>query len=382
MHLKYSGNLKRWLTKGRAVILIIALLGLGLLVGGGTGTFAGRETDNYPAEDSEVSSRLDTSGKAVRVLLESQATTTVATPEPAAPRSARQTEVVIGLAPRPDRDRPARRLARVAAVPQALIRAEQKAILATNDADAAWHRYAATSSLTDGPMIAIVIDDSGHNVARTERLSAFQYGVLTLAFLPYVEALTVQTAIAREAGHEILLHLPMEPLNPEMDTGPNLLEVNLSPDILDERLQWHLGRLDGYVGVNNHMGSRFTADKPAMNQLMRTLRGRGLLFLDSRTTPATVGREAAAAAGVPFLRRDVFLDNEASQVHVTAQLAKTEEIARRQGYAIAIGHAHSWTISAIEAWARGARERGFDLVPLTAIKKFQQQKIARMPDPE
>ena len=171
----------------------------------------------------------------------------------------------------------------------------------------------------------------------------------------------------------------MEPLNPEVDTGPNVLDIDLPQAELDERLLWNLARLDGYVGINNHMGSRFTADRPAMAHLMNALHERGLLFLDSRTTNATVGRETASAANVPFLQRDVFLDNEPTEAHVAQQLAETEAVARKQGYAIAIGHPHEWTISALEAWAAGARKRGFVLVPLTAVKKYQQQDVAQGP---
>lgn len=377
MFLKYSGKFKGWLTRGRAVILVIALVGLGLLAGGGAGTFASRETGARQAEASKISSEMNTSSKTEGVVSQSEVQATVATSEPVVPKSAKESKMEVALAPRPDRDRPARRLARLTAASQADNWATPKPLSVYTGDDAAWQRYAAPPPVIDGPMIAIVIDDSGHNIARTKQLSAFQDGVLTFAFLPYVEALAAQTAIARGAGHEILLHLPMEPLDPEMDTGPNVLQIDLSPDVLNERLRWNLGRLEGYVGINNHMGSRFTADHPAMTHLMRTLHDRGLLFLDSRTTAATVGRETAAAADVPFLHRDVFLDNESSEDHVTAQLAQTEEVARRQGYAIAIGHPHPWTIAALEAWAAGARERGFVLVPLTAIKKYQQQKIAK-----
>lgn len=359
------------------MILVIALVGLGLLAGGSTGTFASRETGARQAEASEVTSEMDTSSKTEEIFSQSEVQATVATSEPAVPQSTKVTKMEVALAPRPDQDRPARSLARLTAASQADNAAAPNALSLYTGDDAAWQRYAATPPVIDGPMIAIVIDDSGHNIARTKRLSAFQEGVLTLAFLPYVEALAAQTAIARAAGHEILLHLPMEPLDPEMDTGPNVLQIDLPPDALDERLRWNLGRLAGYVGINNHMGSRFTADHPAMTHLMRTLHDRGLLFLDSRTTAATVGRETAAAADVPFLHRDIFLDNESSEDHVTAQLAQTEEVARRQGYAIAIGHPHPWTIAALEAWAAGARKRGFVLVPLTAIKKYQQQKNAK-----
>jgi polysaccharide deacetylase 2 family uncharacterized protein YibQ len=225
-------------------------------------------------------------------------------------------------------------------------------------------------------MIAIVVDDSGHDIARTRRLAAFSDGILTMAFLPYVDNLPEQAAMVREAGHELLLHVPMEPLNPELDTGPNVLTIDLPTAALDERIAWNLSRFTGYVGINNHMGSRFTADRPAMAHFMQTVHDRGLLFLDSRTTTATVGQQIADAANVPYLRRDVFLDNEPSEAHVLDQLRLTEYVAKRQGYAIAIGHPHAWTIAALERWSVEARARGFTLVPLTAVLKYRQQRLA------
>ncbi len=377
MYSKYGGKLKRWLTRGRITALVIALAGGGLLVGGATGTLASRETDAGQAEAAETVKKTaplpaqdETAAAPRAAVAESKKPTPDATPKPT---------MRIALAPRPDRERPARRLAELVTPQPKQDRAPAGHAGVATDSNTAWQRFAAKAPVIDGPMIAIVIDDSGHDVADTKRLAAFRDAVLTLAFLPYVNQLDLQTQIAREGGHEILLHLPMEPLNPEVDTGPNVLDIDLPPAELDTRLKWNLSRFDGYVGINNHMGSRFTADTPAMAHLMKTLHDRGLLFLDSRTTNATVGRETAAAANVPFLERDVFLDNDSSVEHVARQLAETEEVARRQGYAIAIGHPHAGTISALESWAPGARARGFVLVPLTAIKKHQQQDVAQGP---
>lgn len=381
MYSKYGGKLKRWLTRGRIAALVIALVGLGLLVGGTTGTLASRETGTEQADAANLSAKPEptvekAAGKDDTPAPQSHAPTAkAATPSPTttAPPATR-----IALAPRPDRDRPARRLAELVKATPPNGKATSNHVTAENTG-AAWQRFAATSPVANGLMIAIVIDDAGHDIARTKRLAGFRDGVLTMAFLPYVEQLDAQTEIARAGGHEILLHLPMEPLNPEVDTGPNVLNIDLLPSELDARLHWNLARFEGYVGINNHMGSRFTADRPAMAHLMKALHDRGLLFLDSRTTSATVGRETASAADVPFLQRDVFLDNESTEAHVAAQLAETEEVARRQGYAIAIGHPHEWTISALEAWAPGARDRGFVLVPLTAVKRHQQQHVAQGP---
>jgi uncharacterized protein len=383
----FGRKIKQWFTLGRTVTLLIALVGLGLLVGGAVGTLAGRDTETVQAAsvapEAAPSKKADTAVHAAPVHAEN-------TPQPRAespprdnqaapvPLATSEPEPRIALAPVPDRDRPARRLADVlSTVPSAHSPgASSHSADNAEGGDVAWQRFAATAPVIDGPMIAIVIDDSGHDIARTRRLAAFADGVLTLAFLPYVDNLAEQTAIAREGGHEILLHLPMEPLNPELDTGPNVMTIDLPTATFDERLAWNLSRFEGYVGINNHMGSRFTADRPSMAHFMRTVHERGLLFLDSRTTTATVGQQTAEAANVPYLRRDVFLDNEPSESHVLDQLRLTEDVAKRQGYAIAIGHPHAWTIEALERWSGEARNRGFALVPLTAVLKYRQQKLA------
>jgi polysaccharide deacetylase 2 family uncharacterized protein YibQ len=136
---------------------------------------------------------------------------------------------------------------------------------------------------------------------------------------------------------------------------------------LARRIDWALSRFDGYVGINNHMGSRFTASDSGMAALFAELHRRGLLFLDSRTTVATLGDAMAARFDVPFARRNVFLDNETASAAVDVALAKVEADARRNGFAIAIGHPHDGTVAALAAWLPTLRERGFMLVPISQI---------------
>jgi polysaccharide deacetylase 2 family uncharacterized protein YibQ len=222
-----------------------------------------------------------------------------------------------------------------------------------------------------GPLLAIVIDDAGLNRRETDRAVRLPVPV-TLAYMAYADHLPEQVAGARRAGHEILLHIPMETVGDDTDTGPNALLTGLPRDELTRLMRWNLERVTGYVGVNNHMGSRFTADRPGMTALMQELSRRGLMFLDSRTAGNTVGTGVADEAGIPSLRRDVFLDNEPTVASVTAQLAEAEKVAREKGFAVAIGHPREWTLEAIEKWLPGARARGVVLVPLTTILRSRR----------
>ncbi|MEQ8192984.1 MAG: divergent polysaccharide deacetylase family protein, partial [Rhodospirillales bacterium] len=118
---------------------------------------------------------------------------------------------------------------------------------------------------------------------------------------------------------------------------------------------------------NNHMGSKFTEDRYGMTIVMKELRRRGLLFLDSRTTGKSVGAVIAHAVGVPYAERNIFLDNVNNLGEVRDRLAELEGIARRKGEAIAIGHPRDATIEALTAWLKDIKARGFVIVPITAV---------------
>jgi uncharacterized protein len=236
-----------------------------------------------------------------------------------------------------------------------------------------WRRFATPApSSSERLRVALVIDDCGLDRRRTERAIALPAAV-TLSFLSYAEDLPRQTAAARQAGHELLVHVPMQPLSAHVDMGPNGLAIDQSHDEVLRRLRWDLDRFDGYVGINNHMGSRFTADPEAMHWVLGELKARGLLFLDSRTVGNSAGEVVAAAEDVPFAARDVFLDDDQQAVAVEARLKEVEQVAKKKGTAIAIGHPHDATLAALNGWIAGLSRQGIALVPLTEIVK------ARMP---
>ena len=221
----------------------------------------------------------------------------------------------------------------------------------------------------DRPMIAVVIDDLGPGKARVDRAISLP-APLTLAFLPYAGGLPEMTRRARGRGHELLVHMPMQPDDADEDPGPNaLFGAQDFPD-LQRRIEWNLARFDGYVGVNNHMGSRFTRDPSAMGAVLAELNRRGLMFLDSRTSGRSVGGTMAQALGMPFARRDVFLDADGPASDVAANLAEVERVARRQGFAVAIGHPFEVTLDTLATWLKDLEARGFALVPVSAIAKL------------
>ncbi|TWB17281.1 hypothetical protein FBZ89_111132 [Nitrospirillum amazonense] len=242
----------------------------------------------------------------------------------------------------------------------------------TGKAGAAWRRNAVPSPQMAAPTpgaaharIVLVIDDLGVDRPRSTRAVALP-GPVTTAWLPYAHDLADQTRAARAAGHELIVHVPMEPVG-KADPGPGALTVNLGDEEIQRRLEADLASFDGYVGINNHMGSRFTADEGKLSIVLAELSRRGLMFLDSRTTPDTKGPELAARYHLPLVSRDVFLDDDQSPKAVQAMLAKVEEVARRHGTAVAIGHPHDVTLTALEHWLPTLAAKGFVLVPLTSV---------------
>lgn len=217
------------------------------------------------------------------------------------------------------------------------------------------------------PQIAIVVDDLGPDYQGSMAAITLPKEV-TLSFLPYAEKLQRLVARAKDGGHELLVHMPMEPVDmAHNDPGPDALTLNLTPEQIDLRVQAALNSFEGYVGLNNHMGSRFTADMPAMQIVMNELAKKDLIFFDSRTTPQSVGIDLATRMNMKFIGRDVFLDNEVDTDLIMAQLSSLERLARVQGHATAIGHPHAATIAALKAWIPEAQARGIELVPISAL---------------
>jgi len=258
-----------------------------------------------------------------------------------------------------------------------------------------WRRHAvAIDPPPSSPLIAIVIDDLGVDPAMARRFAAFQ-GPLTAAFLPGKPDLADQVALVRRAGHEILVHVPMEALaraeagtadHPASRAGtrrramvlavvhgaprapePDALMVGDPAAEIRRRLDRGLAAFDGYVGMNNHRGSRFTADEDGMRVVIGELKRRGLLYLDSLTTTKSVGTRLAREAGVPHAARDVFLDQHRDPKAIQARLADAEAIAHRRGAAVAIGHARPDTFDCLAAWLPEVADRGFALAPVSAI---------------
>ncbi|MBO7556038.1 MAG: divergent polysaccharide deacetylase family protein, partial [Alphaproteobacteria bacterium] len=217
------------------------------------------------------------------------------------------------------------------------------------------------------PTIAIVIDDMGINRKMTKEIGSLTYP-LTASFLPYGINLKEQIAYSIQSGHEIMLHLPMEPQIMQNYTE-DMLTTEMTDEEILQKLSQMLQKIPQAVGANNHMGSKFTENAQKMGVVMEELANKNMLFLDSKTSSKSTGLEQAKLFGTKFFARDIFIDNENSYDYIMSQLEKAEKIAHDKGCAIAIGHPKEQTYLALKDWLPELTKKGIKLVWLSQIGK-------------
>lgn len=237
------------------------------------------------------------------------------------------------------------------------------------DGRQAWQVYARPfHDLTARPRIAIVVAGLGLRQSTTGLAIDSLPPAVSLAFSPYARNLDEWAARARGAGHEILLQLPMEPLDyPNSDPGPKALLTTLDPAENAARLDWTLGRAAGYVGVMTYMGSRFTGQQGVVDPVLDTLKARGLMILDSQTTARSVIPALASVKGVPAALATRAIDASPSRDAVRDRLAELERYAQVNGTAIGVAADYPGTLGELARWAAGLEQRGLVLAPLSAL---------------
>jgi polysaccharide deacetylase 2 family uncharacterized protein YibQ len=217
----------------------------------------------------------------------------------------------------------------------------------------------------DGAAVALVIDDLGRSLEDVTRLAALDVPI-TYAVLPFESRTAEVASELRRLGVEWILHLPMEP-STGADPGPGALRRSMSPRELAGATRAALDAVPGAMGVNNHMGSSLSADRPSMDAVLREIRRRGLYFLDSRTSAESVGYRAARDLEIPAAERQVFLDPDPRAEAVRYQFRRLLAVARERGAAIAIGHPHAETLRVLEEEIPLARARGYRFVPVSYL---------------
>ena len=216
------------------------------------------------------------------------------------------------------------------------------------------------------PALALIVDDLGYDSSAARAVLALP-GRVTVAVLPELPESTPIAEAAHRRGIEVLLHLPMESLAGEDKAEKVELHTGEPPGEVNRVLDQMLATVPHAVGVNNHQGSRATADPALMAAVAAALHARGLFFVDSRTSGASVAFEAARRAGVPAAARNVFLDDDEQPAAIRRQLDRAVHLAREQGSCLAIGHPHSATLAVLADALPEVEARGIQLVSASAL---------------
>ena len=220
--------------------------------------------------------------------------------------------------------------------------------------------------------IAIMVGGLGLNQTVTTDAIAKLPAPVTLAFAPYGSDLNRIVSQAREEGHEVMLQVPMEPLDyPGNDPGPHTLTTQAKPQENIDRLHWAMSRFTGYTGLVNFLGAKLTGDEAALAPILREIGGRGLAFLDDGSSLRSRAGGVGPAAGAATARADVMLDGAPRADAIDKELNRLEGIARERGFAIGTASALPVSVDRIARWTRTLEERGILLVPVSAA--FQRR---------
>jgi len=215
--------------------------------------------------------------------------------------------------------------------------------------------------------IAIVLDDWGYNANNVRILSEIKQP-LTLAVLPNLGFSKNISRDLHQRGFEIILHLPMEPkekYNLEKDT----IKISMNREKIISVLSSDLSNIVYAKGVSNHMGSLATSDIKTMEIVFKELKRRGLYFLDSYVVPESVCQELAAKIGLPFAKRDIFLDNSSDPAYIREQINKLKEKAKLKGYAIGIGHDRKNTLQVLKEVLPKLEKEGYKFVFVSELAR-------------
>ncbi len=215
--------------------------------------------------------------------------------------------------------------------------------------------------------VAIVIDDMGRDISKLRELQELE-AAINIAILPHLKDSKAIAEQTHERGWNVILHLPMEPQNLEKhNPGEGALLMSMTGEEVRSAILGGLDSVPHAIGINNHMGSRFTEDEALMKVVIGTVKERGVFFLDSKTTSKSVGEKLARKMGVKTASRSVFLDNVQDKEYIRGQIEELISLAKKNGTAIGIGHPHSETISVLIEKEADFEREGIGLVRLDEL---------------
>ena len=216
------------------------------------------------------------------------------------------------------------------------------------------------------PRIALIIDDIGFSPCRARQFLGLDIPI-TYSVLPRLQYSQSLASEIHLAGHEIMLHQPMEPFNPEVDPGPGALYVGDEPERLVGVMEENISEIPFATGVNNHMGSRFTASRKEMREALEVIKQKDLFFVDSLTSNRSKAYETARSLHMVTACRNIFLDTRLNENDIFSQLRRLKRCALEYGEAIGIGHPFPETARAVDRFIKTFKEANITLVHVTDL---------------
>ena len=218
------------------------------------------------------------------------------------------------------------------------------------------------------PKVAIVIDDFGYNMSDLDTLFGTRLPV-TLSILPNLPYSRRVADMARSKGYEVILHLPLEANDKLAPAEPDTIKTDMDEKKITLMLDQEIGTVPGLKGVSNHQGSKATENKTTMCSIIGDLKKRNLYYFDSLVTDKSICKEAAKNIGVPYAKRDMFLDNDQSQDAIEKQVLSLRRFAFRKGSAIAVCHDRKNTIAVLGRMMPELSAEGVEFVSLSDMVK-------------
>ena len=216
--------------------------------------------------------------------------------------------------------------------------------------------------------IAIIIDDIGYQIEIAEQIMSLNYPV-AISVLPFLPHSQFVAQMAKEKGLTVLLHLPMEPHNANTDPGKGAIFTTMNEHEIKAKILANLKDIPNVDGVNNHMGSKATEDEFIMRTVLHELKERNLFFIDSMTSPHSIGYQLSKEMGLKTAQRTVFLDNEQNIDYIRNQVVVLKNTALKYGSAIAIGHPYCNTVDVLKELESIVEPEGVEIVPLKELLK-------------
>jgi uncharacterized protein len=230
--------------------------------------------------------------------------------------------------------------------------------------------------------VAIVIDDLGNGLKGTDQIFSI-HAPLTVAIMPFLKTSKEDAIKAHQAGFEVLLHLPMEPIHGKKSwLGPGAITTDMSDQEIKDQVRKDIESIPFVAGVNNHMGSKATADPRVVKAVLEVLKEKNLFILDSRTCQNSKIPEMAKQLGIPYIKRTVFLDNKKNKSYIKKQLQFLINQVRNSGFGVGIGHVGIQgqnTAEAIQEMLLKIKQTDLSIVPVSKLIEVERAERNRVP---